>query len=336
MDKQPQDSREIYCLAFEDCQALDLVGPLEVLSKANLHCPGVGPPPYRITTLARRPGRLSSSGAVALHIDRAYGEVTDLELSRLDSLLVVGGTGVLRALEDAALVDFVRRAMAKAQRVISVCSGAFVLAEAGLLDGRRVTTHWDSAEDLAARYPGTRVEADAIYLRDGKVWTSAGVTAGIDLALALVEADLGRQVALAVARSLVVYMMRPGGQAQFSASLQIEALQDDRLARVLAWIDDNVAEDLTVPALARRCAMSERTFSRRFSSETGMTPARYVELSRIDRARHLLERSDFGLERVAADCGLRSAEILRRLFQRHLGLSPSQYRERFRTAIRTT
>ena len=328
-------SRPVFCLGFEGCQVLDVAGPLEVLSKANEHSPPDRPPPYRITTLAERPGRLATNGAVSLHADRAFGDVEDGELDGLHTLIVAGGSGTRRVIGDPAMIGFVRRAAARAQRVVSVCSGAFILAEAGLLDGRRATTHWWVAEELAQRYPGTKVEPDAIYLRDGKVWTSAGVTAGIDLALALVEADLGRELALAAARTLVVYMMRPGGQAQFSASLQLQPPRDERLGRMIRWIDGHVAEALTVSAMAERCAMSERTFARRFASETGMTPARFVEQSRIDRARQLLERSDLGLERIADDCGLRSAEVLRRLFQRHLGLSPSQYRERFRTALRT-
>lgn len=324
-------SRRVLCLAFEDCQVLDVAGPLEALSKANEHGPADS---YRASLLAAEPGPLRTTGVVRLQAERSYRSVTDRELGGLDTLLVAGGAGVMKAVADPALVGFVRRAAKHARRVASVCSGSFLLAEAGLLDGRSATTHWDSAALLARRYPKVRVEPDPIYVRDGKVWTSAGVTAGIDMTLALIEADLGRAVSLAVARQLVVYMMRPGGQIQFSPHLSLQRPEDDRLSRLLEWVEAHAGADLTIPALAARCAMSERTFSRRFAAETGMTPARFVERVRMGRARRLLEESDIRLERLADDCGFRSAEVMRRLFQRHLGLSPTQYRERFRTALR--
>ena len=323
--------RKIFCLAFEDCQILDVAGPLEALSKAN---DLVGVAHYEIQLLAAKPGPLKTTGAVCLQADRAFASVTADELNGLDTLLVSGGAGVMAALEDSALIAFVRQADETAERVASVCSGTFILAEAGLLDGRRATTHWDSAEDLAERYPSVRVEPDLIYVHDGKIWSSAGVTAGIDMTLAMIEADLGRESALAVARQLVVYMMRPGGQIQFSPHLAMKRPQDDRLESILEWVEEHAEADLSVPALAARCAMSERTFSRRFTAETGMTPARFVEQIRMGRARRLLEESDLQLERLAGHCGFRSAEVMRRLFQRHLGLSPTQYRERFRTALR--
>ena len=331
MTNSEPSPRSVLCLAFEDCQILDAAGPLEALCKANELSPT---PRYRLALLAERAGPLRTSGGVQLQAERGYREISTRALRDLDTLLVAGGRGVMRAIEDPALIDFVRQAAGQARRVASVCSGSFILAEAGLLDGRRATTHWDSAELLASRYPQVQVDPDPIYIRDGKVWTSAGVTAGIDMTLALIEADHGRELARAVARQLVVYMMRPGGQDQFSPHLELRPPQDERLTRLLDWIESHAGGDLSVPALASRCAMSERTFSRRFTAETGVTPARFVERIRLERARRLLVESDQQLERLAAACGFRSAEVLRRLFQRHLGLSPSEYRERFRTALR--
>ena len=331
MTKPTSNSRKVFCLAFEDCQVLDVAGPLEALCKAN----ELGAPDsYEPLLLGPKKGALKTTGVVRLEVDRAFGSIDDDELEGLDTLLLAGGAGVMAAIEDPQLMSFVRRAASRARRVASVCSGTFILAEAGLLEGRRATTHWNSADELGRRYPGVRVEPDLIYVRDGDVWSSAGVTAGIDMTLAMIEADLGQELALAVARQLVVYMMRPGGQIQFSPHLTMKRPKDDRLDAILEWIEEHAEADLSVPALAARCAMSERTFSRRFAAETGMTPARFVEQIRMGRARRLLEESDLKLERLADDCGFRSAEVMRRLFQRHLGLSPTEYRERFKTALR--
>ena len=331
MSASKTQTRSVFCLAYEDCQLLDVAGPLEALSKAN----ELGAPDsYRATLLAEAPGPLATSGGLRLVADRAYDAVGDGELEGLHTLIVAGGRGALQRLGDSALIDFVRRAARHAERLVSICSGSLILAEASLLDGRRATSHWDVVGELARRYPAVTVEADPIYIQDGHVWTSAGVTAGIDLTLALIEADLGRELALAVARQLVVYMMRPGGQTQFSVRLAAARPTDSRLRVALDWIERHTSERLTVAELAERCAMSERSFSRRFAAETGMTPARFVEQIRLDRARRLLEESDLQLERLASDCGFNSAEVMRRLFQRNFGLSPSQYRERFHTAIR--
>jgi transcriptional regulator GlxA family with amidase domain len=232
------------------------------------------------------------------------------------------------------LLAFIRAAAEKARRVASVCSGAFLLAEAGLLAGRRATTHWDAVNDFMTRYPDTDLDADAIYLRDGKFWSSAGVTAGIDLTLALIEADFGQEVALSAARHLVVYMMRPGGQAQFSVRLQAGKPKDQRLRDLPVWIEENLAQDLSVSCLASKAAMSRRNFTRRFTEQTGMSLALFVERCRLENARRQLETSDASLESVAAESGLASVEVLRRLFQRYLGTSPMQYPGRFRTALR--
>jgi transcriptional regulator GlxA family with amidase domain len=210
-----------------------------------------------------------------------------------------------------------------------VCTGAFLLAEAGLLDGRRATTHWSACDALARRYPAVAVDRDPIYVRDGDVWSSAGITAGMDLALAMVEDDLGHEVALQTARWLVLFVQRPGGQAQFSASLAAQRAERAPLRELQAWILDHVDGDLSVPALAARAHMSPRHFARAFAKEVGVTPAAYVETVRVERARQQLERGVASLEAVAHACGFGSAEVMRRAFHRRLGVAPSTYRERF-------
>jgi transcriptional regulator GlxA family with amidase domain len=228
----------------------------------------------------------------------------------------------------------VRRAAGGARRIASVCTGAFVLAAAGLLDDRRATTHWAFCGELAERFPNVRVERDPIYVRDGEVWTSAGVTAGIDLALALVEEDLGRDIALLVARWLVVFVRRAGGQSQFSAQLAAQTAERVPLRDLQAWIGDHPEADLAVPALARRVAMSVRHFSRVFRAETGASPADYVERIRVETARRLLETSARSVEEIAAAAGFANPEALRRAFGRRVGLSPREYRARFGPAPR--
>ncbi len=248
----------------------------------------------------------------------------------IDTLIVAGGTGTRRAEEDDALVEWIADAAKRSRRVASVCTGAFLLARAGLLDGRRATTHWASCADLATRYPAVTVEPDPIFVRDGNVVTSAGVTAGMDLALALVEEDLGREVALEAARWLVVFLQRPGGQAQFSAQLAAQTADRAPLRELQAWIPDHLDEDLTVPALARRSNMSDRNFARAFRRETGMTPAAYVETARVERARIALETGDLPVEAIAGQAGFGTVETMRRAFRRRVGVSPIDYRDRFR------
>jgi transcriptional regulator GlxA family with amidase domain len=234
--------------------------------------------------------------------------------------------------QDAGLLDWIARAAQRARRVVSVCTGAYLLAAAGLLDSRRATTHWQWCEALAERYPDVRVEPDPVFVRDGNVWTSAGVTAGIDLALALVEEDLGPDVALASARELVVFLKRPGGQSQFSGALSAQQAARPALRELQAWIAGHLAEDLSVAALADQANMSERSFARAFRREVGDTPAAYVEKLRVERARVLLEDGAPSLEGVARSAGFASAEVLRRAFHRRVGVPPADYRARFRLA----
>lgn len=313
--------RRVVIVAFPGVQTLDVTGPAEVLRAATK----IHPPGYEVTLVAPEEGPLRTS-TVTL--------APDLPISAcrfpIDTLIVAGGTGTRRAEEDEHLIEWLRAAAGRARRVTSVCTGAFLLARAGLLDGRRATTHWASCADLAARYPKVTVEPDPIFVRDGDVATSAGVTAGMDLALALVDEDLGREVALEAARWLVLFLKRPGGQAQFSAQLAAQTAERAPLRDLQAWIPDHLDQDLSVPALARRSAMSERNFARAFRRETGMTPAAYVEGARVESARIALESGDLPLESIARQAGFGTVETLRRAFRRRVGVSPVDYRTRFR------
>ena len=259
----------------------------------------------------------------------ADANLSELDKAGWDTLLVAGGVSEGRAETLAEIAAWVRGAEPHARRVVSVCAGAFVLAEAGLLSGKRATTHWLRAKDLARRYPDVKVEADPIYIRDGKIATPAGATAGFDLALALVEEDLGSEVALYVARDLVIYLRRPGGQSQFSAPLRRQAKSDRRIRELQHWALDHLDEDLRVERLAERTAMSPRNFARVFREEVGVPPARFVEELRLEAARRSLEETDETMERIASSCGLGTATSLRRAFSRELGVSPQDYRARF-------
>jgi transcriptional regulator GlxA family with amidase domain len=322
-------SRRIVLAAFPEVQILDVTGPLEVFSTASrLLARGgrLGPPAYTTEIVARRPGRLRTSSGLELWASRALGGVR----GPIDTLLAAGGDGTAAALADRVLIDWLRRTAPRARRVASVCSGAFLLAEAGLLDGRRATTHWVGCERLAQRYPRVQVEPDPIFVRDGNVWTSAGITAGMDLALALVEDDHGRGVALSVARWLVFFLKRPGGQSQFSAQLSAQLAEREPLAELQSWILEHPEADCSVSSLARRAGMSPRNFARVFGREIGMTPARFVENARVEAARRRLEESDAGVEAVADAVGFGSAETLRRAFLRRVRVGPGVYRSRFR------
>ena len=251
---------------------------------------------------------------------------------RHDTLVVAGGPGARRAIGDPAIIDWITRASHRARRTTSICTGSYLLAAAGLLDGRRATTHWEYCEALAELYPAVRLDPDPVFVRDGDVWTSAGVTAGMDLALALVEDDLGPEVALTVAQLLVVFLKRPGGQSQFSGALSVQQASRPALRELQAWIAGHLDEDLSVAALAGRAHLSERSFARAFRAEVGKTPAVYVETLRVERARALLEDGATSLEAVSRASGFSSAEVLRRAFHRRLGVGPAAYRERFRLA----
>jgi transcriptional regulator GlxA family with amidase domain len=322
--------RRLAMLVFPNLQVLDAVGPLEVFARANQvwgERHAGQPAPYELHLVGRSAGPIETSTGFALVAPYAITEVR----GPLDTLLVAGGNGVFAAGRDRALMRWLGRQAPRARRVASVCTGAFLLAELGILDGLRVTTHWSACALLQQRYPKLRVDPDPIYVREGRIWTSAGVTAGMDLALALVEDDLGRDVALAVARRLVLFLKRPGGQAQFSAQLAGQLAGREPLRDLQNWIAEHPEADLSIEALARRVAMSPRNFARVFTRQVGRTPARFVEETRVEAARRRLEESDDGLDAIAAATGFGSTETLRRAFLRVLRVNPASYRSRFRS-----
>jgi transcriptional regulator GlxA family with amidase domain len=315
--------RRVVIVAFPRVQTLDVHGPAEVFSTANQLGGG---DEYAVEVVATRSGPLPTS-SVALYPDRTLDQCR----GPIDTLVVAGGRGVQTAVHDERLLAWLKAAARRSRRVTSVCTGAFLLAEAGLLEGRRATTHWASCALLAERHPNVEVESDPIFVRDGNVTTSAGVTAGMDLALAMVEEDLGRELALEVARWLVLFVKRPGGQAQFSAQLEAQLADREPLRELQQWLPDHLDEDLTVPALAKRACMSERNFARAFRDETGMTPAAYVEAARVERARISLDSGDLPVETIARQTGFGTVETMRRAFRRRVGVSPAGYRSRFRS-----
>jgi len=318
--------RPIHILAFPNVQLLDVTGPLQVFASANVYAAENDlPTPYSPTVIARERGSIVSSAGLGLLTH-------SLPTAPSDTLIIAGGWGVHTALQDQGLLRWVRAQTSGARRYASVCTGAFLLAEAGVLDGNRVVTHWDSCAELAQRYPALNVDPEPIFINEGPLWTSAGVTAGIDLALALVEADLGRTVALAVARDLVVFLKRPGGQSQFSTALSMQHAtrsQDSRFGDLHAWILNNLASDLSVATLAAQVGMSERSFVRHYRAHTGSTPARAIEQLRVEAARRLLGDSALPIKRIADRCGFGTEETLRRSFLRTVAVTPQAYRERF-------
>jgi transcriptional regulator GlxA family with amidase domain len=321
-------TRTIAIAAFDGFEIIDLTGPMEVFAFTNLgrQLSGLSPGPvYPIEVLAKQPGPVTSSCGLKIHADSAYGELRD----DIDTLLIPGAPDVSTILSDPALREWALAMSSKVRRVVSVCTGAFLLAEIGLLDGRNATTHWAYCDRLASDYPKVRVEPDRIYVRDERISTSGGVTSGIDLALSLVEEDWGQEQALYVARYLVMFMKRPGGQSQFSGYMVSEATQRPDLRKLQLWIMEHPSEDLRVEALAERMAMSPRNFARVFQEETGMTPAKFVEKARTDAARHLLGVTNFRIDNVAVMTGFGDPERMRRAFLRNLGVNPHEYRARF-------
>lgn len=320
-------TRQICLVLYPGCQNLDVSGPYEVFAGANRYLTTAGKQPLYALTLAT----LQRGRVVVTESGLRIAADKDLRRVRgpLDTLLVPGGFASEQAEREVALLKQVRRLSQRCARIVGVCSGAFVLAAAGLLDGRRATTHWSACKDLARRYPNVSVDPDPIYIRDGNVYTSAGVTAGIDLALALIEADLGRDAALTIARYLVLFLRRPANQRQFSAQLRGQMAERDELRRLQAYIGDHLSEDLSVERLATLAVMSPRNFARCFKTEIGMTPARYVTQVRLEAARRLLEEGSRPVEQIAKECGFGTPTSMRRTFQRELKTQPREYRRRF-------
>lgn len=325
--------RRVRMVTFDRFEMLDVVGPLETFATAAAIAGGG----YAVDVVAPGGGLVASSSGLRLAtvaleaVPWPEAPAPETGEAAIDTVLVAGGAGVSAAREDAGLVAWIGRAAGSARRLGSVCTGAFLLARAGLLDGRDATTHWNWCDRLAAAHPAARVERDAIFVRDGAIWTSAGVTAGIDLALAMIEEDFGPELALATARELVVYLKRPGGQAQFSGELRAQATGDGPIRRVVAWIGAHPEGDLAVERLAERVGMSPRNFSRVFRAEVGRTPAAFVEEVRLARAARLLEGTDLAIEEVARRSGFRSGDVLRRVFLRTRHVTPGAHRARFAT-----
>ena len=318
-------SRRVVIVAFPDVQCLDVTGPHEVFAMANRTARA---PRYTVELVAPAGGVVRASSGLGLVADHSLAACD----GPIDTLVVAGGLGTRTAVDDPDLIAWLRGAAGRSRRVTSVCTGALVLAAAGLLDGRRVTSHWSACETLAERHPTVTVEPDRIYVRDGRVWTSAGVTAGMDLALALVEDDHGPALALDIARQLVLFTRRAGGQSQFSPQLAAVRTDHEALREILAYVAEHLDDDLSVPVLAARAAMSPRTFARAFRAEVGTTPAAFVQASRVEAARRLLESSAMGTAEIARACGFGTVETMHRAFRRTVHTTPGQYRRAFSTA----
>jgi len=304
-------------------QLLDVSGPLDVFAEANVQS---GREAYRLRIVGVEGREIRSSAGARLIADYAVSDATD---ESIDTLLVAGSPNAASVRYSPTVIDWLVREAGAARRVGSICSGAFVLAAAGLLDGRRVTTHWAVAEQLADAFPKVTVEPDAIYIHDGRLRTAAGVTAGLDLAMSLVEEDLGRDVAMRVSSQLVMFFRRPGGQMQFSRKGEAAPAGRSALQEAQRWVAANPSLDHSVPKLAARAGLSPRHFARLFRDEIGVTPAVWVEASRVAAARKLLEDGGTNPKRVASLCGFADADTLRRAFTRQVGVSPAEYRKRY-------
>lgn len=322
--------RIVVIVAPDPAQELDVTGPTAVFGAANKLC-GRESRPYEVHVVSVSDDAIvHTESGLRMLADAPYHAI-EKQLERpIDTLLISGGSGHARAAEDDKLIAWLRRQAQTVRRMGAVCTGAFVLAKTGLLDARRVTTHWRHAERLAQRHPDLTVDADPIWIRAGRFYTSAGVTAGMDLSLALVEEDLGHAVSLEVARELVLFLRRPGNQAQFSTSLRAQAAESPELRALQAWIADNLARDLSVGVLAEQASMSPRNFARVFARQVGDTPARYVERVRIEAVRRLLEATDRRLEPIAQATGFGNADIMRQAFVRHMQTTPERYRAAFK------
>lgn len=325
--------RRVGFLIYPNCEVLDVCGPFEAFHFADLALRLLGrtkEPTYQSLILAAALGPIQTMSGMEIVATHRYGEIAD----GLDTLVVVGGTGCEEASKDLALVEWVRSIAPRTRRVVSICSGAFILAAAGLLHHRRATTHWMYSDLLAKTYPSIEVDAGLIFIRDGNIYTSGGITAGIDLALALVEEDLGPEVMLGVARALVVFPRRPGGQSQFKGyTSPLEKPIRPNISELQAWMLAHPEADFSVVALADRMSMSPRNFSRLFRNETGQTPAEFAEWARVDAARCKLEQTHLPIETIAEECGFGNPERMRRTFLRLLVTSPTDYRARFRSTL---
>jgi transcriptional regulator GlxA family with amidase domain len=321
--------RRVLMLAFPDCQLLDVTGPMATFAGVN---EVLGRQVYELVILAPKRGPLRTFSGISIVSDAAIDDFAPTTLRKSDTVIAPGGSpGVGRALDAGQIVEFLKQADQRGVRIASVCSGTLLLAAAGVLDGRRATTHWNAVERLRHLRPQVKVDDESIYVRDGNVWTSAGVTAGIDLALAMIEADLGRETALAVARLYVVFRIRPGGQRQYSSELAAQAMRDDRLSRLAERIAQRPEQDWRTPALAIEAGMSVRSLSRLFRKELNVSPAEFVERVRIDRARRDLLDTNAPIKRVASRCGFVTRRRMDRAFARTISATPTEFRARFQS-----
>ena len=323
--REKLSARRVAIVAFPGVTLLDISGPAQVFAELQeIELPTAS---YALSYLSASGGLVQTD--VGMMVDTA--PISSVRPQEVDTLVIPGGPGIWELRQDANLMSWISEVVPKARRIASVCLGAFVLAWTGVLDGKRAATHWRYCPRLADSFPSIRVEPNAIFVKDGRVWSSAGVSAGIDLALAMIEEDFGHTTALDIARRLVVFLKRPGGQSQFSTVLAAQASDvEGRFSALHAWIIENIASELKVETLAQKAGMSPRTFARAYTSRTGMTPASGVEALRVETARLLLESSDIrGVVDVAQRAGFGDDERMRRAFMRHLGVSPSEYRSRF-------
>lgn len=314
---------QVAILAFPGVQLLDIAGPADVFMEAARQLNDASA--YRVQIIGTEPGPFKSSSGLQVTPDATLQTYR----GSIDTLLVAGSPDIYVITENSERDAWLRKRAKSARRIGSVCTGALILGMAGLLEGKRITTHWNSAEKLAAMFPQTEVDPDCIYLRDGQLYTSAGVTAGMDLALAMVEEDYGRELALKVAREMVMFVKRPGGQSQYSTHLAAQQTEGSAIGHIQAYVLANLRTDLSVPALAERARMSERSFSRIFKAESGSTPASFVEAARLDQARRLIEEQNQPLKRIAQHCGFSSLDAMRKAFMRRISIGPAEYRKRF-------
>ena len=318
--------KRIVIVIYPGITLLDATGPAQVFSSANNAAGAGGRRLYDLVLASPRGGAIFSDTGIEL------GTVSLAEASSqtIDTLIIAGGDGVFELVGQDAVIDWIAARHGDSRRVASTCMGAFLTAQAGLLEGHSVTTHWRHVDELQRRFPGTRVNCAPLFVREGKMWSSAGVTAGIDMALAMVADDHGHEIAMQVAQALVVFLKRPGGQSQFSNVLDAQKNDaDGTFSDLHAWIAANLGDDLSVEQLAARAGMSPRSFARHYKRRTGLTPARAVERLRVDAAKRLLERGTGSLAAVAVETGLADEQRLRRAFQRHAGVSPFEYRRKF-------
>lgn len=327
VEPRPRERRRVVLVAVPDADPFDLIGPLTVFQEANwfLHASGRPDLAYEIEVVTNVPGTVFELGGFRIVVDRSCHDIE----GEVDTIIFQAVDLAGKCLLDERFIEWVRRLATRTRRLATACIGSYVLAEAGLLDGRRAATHWALGSDFSRRYPDVELDADSIYVKDGPFYTSAGLTSILDLVVAMVEEDHGSELALRVAQGLVMFLRRPATQSQFSKHLAELTTDDPQIRKVVAHIGDHLDEDLTVPTLARIGSMSPRHFSRVFSSEIGITPGKFVELSRLEAARRCLEQSSLSVDEIARECGYRTRDGMRLAFDRNLGVAPREYRRRF-------